>query len=159
MLFMRELIEGLERADKVSYLLDTCFLIHEFTRGRVKELEEFCLNESVGMSSFNLLELDHVVHKLPGPLSRHLRGFLKKKLVKLVYVSVVPGDRSGEKEFVDSFDPKILSIVSDPSDAVMFVQALKIRADILTRDRHHVFNCAAENFSDLYGVKVMNKYP
>ena len=67
---MREILEGLEKSEKVSWLLDTCFLIHEFDRGRVKELEKFCKSERVGMSSFNLLELEHVprLSFLGGPL-------------------------------------------------------------------------------------------
>ncbi|HII71877.1 TPA: hypothetical protein HA265_03940, partial [Candidatus Woesearchaeota archaeon] len=97
---MKELVEGLEKSERVDWLLDTCFLIHEFSAGRVKELSEFCTRENVGMSSFNLLELEHVMHRLPGPISHHVRDFLKQRLVKNVEVGVEPGDREGEKRYV-----------------------------------------------------------
>jgi hypothetical protein len=156
---MKELINRLDKAKKADYLLDTCFLIYEHEQGRTKELNDFCSSNKVGMTSFNLSELEHAVKKMPGPISRHVRQFLKQKLVKRIEVGVVPGDREGEKKYVTEFDPKVLEVVPDPSDAVMFVLALKIKADILTRDRHHVFNCAAENYSNNYRIKIRNKIP
>ncbi len=156
---MKEIIDALPTATRADYLLDTCFLIHMLEKGKEKELEKFCMKRKVGMTSFNLLELEHVIHNLPGPISRHIREFLKRKITYAVFIGVNPGDRDGERRFVQSFDPKIMEIIKDPSDAVMFVTALKIRADILTRDRHHVFTAAADNYSDQYQVKVLNKLP
>ncbi len=151
---MKELIEQLPKVAKVKYLLDTCFIIHEFSRGRVKDLEKFCEKEKVAMCSFNLLELDHVIKKLPGPISRHIRNFLKEKKIGNYEIQVVPGDWEGEKKYVQKYDPDILRIIPDTSDAVMAVAGMKIGATILTRDRHHVFTAIAEN----RGIKTLNKY-
>ncbi|MFC1723725.1 PIN domain-containing protein [Nanoarchaeota archaeon] len=152
---MKEIIDSLERVEKVDYLLDTCFVLYMFMRGRVRELEKFCKHERVGMTSFNLLELDHVVHKMPGPISRHVRDFLKKKILLSILVGVEPGDREGERKFVQDYDVKLLDVVPDPSDAVMIVVADKIRADVISRDRHHVFTAVAENYSNRF--RVLNK--
>ena len=154
---MKEIIEALEPAARADFLLDTCFLIYEFDRGNSKQLISFCKDNSVGMSSFNLEELDHVIRKLPGPVSHRIRDFLKDKLITRVDVPVSPGERDAEQGFVSSFDPRLLLLVPDPSDAVLVVLAAKLRADILTRDRHHIFTAVAENYSDSF--RVLNKLP
>lgn len=156
---MKEIIEQLPTSTKADYLLDTCFIIYEFQRGNQKHLEKFCEENKVGICSFNLEELDHVSKKLPGPISRHLRDFLKDANVSNIPVDVHPGQRDAERSYVESFDPKVLHLVPDASDAVLFVLALKIKADVLTRDKHHIFTAIADNYSDDYGVKVLNKLP
>jgi len=156
---MQELIDSLKRSSKVDYLLDTCFLLHEIQHGRGHALQHFCEENSVGMSSFNLAEVEHVHHRLKGTVNHHLRDFLKSKCVSCVRVSVSPGDRLGEKEYVSAFDPKILMHVPDPSDAVLLVQALKIGATVLTRDKHHLFTAVVENYSKDYNVEVLNDLP
>ncbi|MBT5022459.1 PIN domain-containing protein [Candidatus Woesearchaeota archaeon] len=156
---MKELIETLEVVKRVDYMLDTCFLIYMIKKGKVKDLVKFCESNSVGMSSFNLAEIEHVHHKLDGTFNHRLRDFFKKKLISVVDVSVSPGDRNGEKDYVQSFDSKILGLVPDPSDAVLFVQALQTKANVLTRDRHHIFKAVAENYSKEYGVEVLNELP
>ncbi|MBW2968399.1 hypothetical protein KY362_08015, partial [Candidatus Woesearchaeota archaeon] len=71
---------------------------------------------------------------------------------------VSPGDREGEKSYVQRFDPEILRLVPDASDAVLLVLALKIRADVLTKDKHHLFTTAAENYLKEYGVRVEKEF-
>lgn len=156
---MQELIDGLERNSKVDYLLDTCFLFYSLEHGHTKKLLDFCGSHSVGMSSFNLSEVDHVHHRLKGTMNHHLRDFLKQKVVSCVPVGVVPGDRDGERKYVAEFDEKLLHIVPDASDAVLFVQALRVGANVLTRDKHHLFTAVAENYSEKYGIEVLNEIP
>ena len=156
---MKELIDELEKTDRVSYLIDTCFFVNVFTSGKVKELVTFCKENKVGMSSFNLEEFNHIHHNLQGHTTHHVRDFLKEKIMFNSPVNVEPGNRESERKYVELFDDKILSVISDPSDAVLFVQAIKTQADILTKDRHHIFTAAAENYSEEYNIKVLNEFP
>ena len=156
---MKELIDSLEKTDRVNYLIDTCFFVNVFTSRNVKELVNFCKENKVGMSSFNLEEFNHIHHNLQGHIVHHVRDFLKEKIMFNSPVNVTPGNKEAERVYVESFDDKILSVISDPSDAVLFVQAIKTQADILTKDRHHIFTAAAENYSEEYNIKVMNEFP
>jgi len=156
---MQELIDTLEQKTKADYLLDTCFLMHILETDRLKHLEDFCRSNSVGMSSFNLKELSNRHHILHGTLSHHLRNFLKQKMVCNIPLDFGPGEREKEREYVSGFDPKLLEVVRDPSDAVLLVLGLKIRANILTRDKHHIFTTKAENYLSTHGIKVMNELP
>jgi hypothetical protein len=156
---MKELIESLEITDKVDYLLDTCFVYYMFNNDHIKKLIRFCQNNNVGMTSFNLEELDFNHHKLNGNTVHHLRDFLKKKNISRVDIPVFPGNPQAEKNYISKFDSEILNVVKDPSDAVMFVAALKIGASIITRDKHHVFTAAAENYSSKYKIEVLNNLP
>ncbi|MFH1063908.1 MAG: PIN domain-containing protein [Candidatus Woesearchaeota archaeon] len=156
---MRALIDALPSVSKADYFLDTCFLFYFLKTEKMRRLNEFCSTHSVGMSSFNLAEIEHVHHKMDGTLNHHLRDFLKKKLVSSVAVDVNPGERDKEIAYVQEFDPKILSLVPDASDAVLFVQALKLRANLLTRDKHHLFTTRAENYLNEYGIEVLNELP
>ena len=156
---MKELFDSLPKSGQVDYLLDTCFIFHIFNKDKIKPIVNFCKNNKVGITSFNLEELDYNHHKMKGHTLHHLRDFLKLKIISRVDVLVHPGNVNAEKEYVSDFDPKILDIVNDPSDAVMFVAALKIGANILTKDKHHVFTAAAENYSSKYNVQVLNNLP
>lgn len=156
---MQELIDSLEKSSKVDYLLDTCFLLYALEKEKAKQLLEFCGSNSVGISSFNLDEINHVHHKLDGTINHHLRKFLKSRAVCCVPVAVRPGDREGERKYVADFEEKVLQLVPDPSDAVLLVLALNIHANILTRDKHHLFTTAAENYLGEYGIEVLNGLP
>ena len=156
---MRELIDSLDTSSRVDYFLDTCFLLHMIQKGHTKQLINFCKDNKVGMSSFNLDEIDHVHHRLTGTVNHHLRDILKKKIFSKVIVDVHPGDREAERQYVQDLDKDILRIVPDPSDAVLFVQALKMRASLLTKDKHHLFTTGAENYLQEYGIKVYKELP
>lgn len=156
---MKELIVSLPTALRVDYLIDTCFLIHAFEGGHSKQMLEFCSSKKVGMSSFNLEELDHVSHRLKGTEDHHIREFLKSGKLFRIDVPVHPGDREGEMSFVEAYDHEILRRVPDPSDAVLLVLALKMGANILSRDRHHVFTALAENYSEAKGIEILNVFP
>ena len=75
---MRELIEHLDINKDVKYILDTCFLFYMLKNGHDKALLTFCKSNSVGMTSFNLSEVEHVHHRLPGTLNHHVRNFFKE---------------------------------------------------------------------------------
>ena len=154
---MQELVDSLDVKKKVDYLLDTCFVLHTIENNHTKKLVDFCKSHNVGMSSFNLLELVHVHHRLNGTVNHHLRDFLKQKVVCCVPVCVAPGDRAGERAYVGAFDPKLLHVVPDASDAVLLVQALKIGASVLTKDKHHLFTAVAENYSEKYGIEIIKE--
>ena len=156
---MKEIINSLEQSNNVEYLLDTCFFVYMFQNDHVSKLTDFCKENKVAMSSFNLNELNHIHHNFPGQMNHHIRKFLKEKLIFNAPVNVYPGDREGEKNYIKNFDEHILSIVPDPSDAVLFVQAIKINADILTKDKHHIFTAIAENYSNKFNVNVLKEYP
>lgn len=156
---MQELIDALEESPNVDYLVDTCFLIDVFEKGIVKEFEKFCADNDVGMSSFNLAELNHLHHKLGGKESHHIRDFLKKKVISRVDVMPVPGNQTSERQYVADFDDELLKIVHDPSDAVLLTLALKIRANVLTKDKHHLFTTAAENYLKEYRIQVLKELP
>ncbi len=156
---MKGLIESLEKTSEVDYLLDTCFFIHVFKNDLVKKLVGFCKENKVGMSSFNFEEFLHTDYKFPGQMDHHIRNFLKQKLLYNIPIHVLPGDQDSERKYVRDFDESILKIVQDPSDAVLFVLAIKLKADILTKDKHHIFTAIAENYSNKYNVKVLKEFP
>lgn len=156
---MQELINALEQSPTADYLLDTCFLLHMIEKGHTHQLTDFCRANKVGMSSFNLAELDKVHHRLDGTIKHHIRDFLKQKAVSCVPVGVEPGDWEGERNYVRGFDDKMLKLVPDASDAVLLVLALKINANVLTRDKHHIFTTLAENYIKYYGIEVLNGLP
>ncbi|MBT7902583.1 hypothetical protein HN587_01885 [Candidatus Woesearchaeota archaeon] len=156
---MKELIELLHKTNRVDYLLDTCFLVYMFKTNKIKKLVNFCTHNVVGMSEFNLKELLHFHHKLGGTFNHQFRNFLKQELIHVTPSTVSPGERQNEKTFVTNFDPHILQCVPDPSDAVLFVQALQMSANIITRDKHHIFTAVAENYSQKYNIKILNDLP
>lgn len=154
---MQSMFDSLERIDRPEYLIDTCFFIHTFEHGNVKSLEKLCSEHSVAMCSFNIEEFLHIHHKLKGDTNHHIRSFLKKGLLKRVDVPVSPGDHDSERRYVTSFDDKVLIHVPDPSDAVLYVLAQKIGADVLTKDKHHLFTAAAENNTE--SIAVLKEFP
>lgn len=156
---MQELIDSLDRSSGVDYLIDTSFLLHMVKEEQTHHLIDFCKSNKVGISSFNLAEIDKVHHKLDGTVNHHLRDFLKQKLVSCVPVEVKPGDWAGERNYVRGFDEKMLKLIPDASDAVLLVLALKIKANVLTRDKHHIFTTSAENYLKYYGIEVLNGLP
>jgi len=156
---MKQLIDNLPKTDNVDYLLDTCFMYYVFRKDKIKTLVNFCKNNKVGMTSFNLEELDYIHHKFKGHTIHHLRDFLKLNIMSNLPVSVSPGNIQAEKEYVQKYDNKVLEIINDPSDAVMFVAALKVHGNNLTKDKHHVFTAAAENYSMKHNVEILNNFP
>jgi predicted nucleic acid-binding protein len=68
-----------------------------------------------------------------------------------------PGNADKEHSFVKNILPAIDKEEHDPSDAVILAAAIKVSADVLTRDKHDLFNTRMENFLRPYGVRILNK--
>lgn len=156
---MQQLINELPEANNADYLLDTCFFVDIFEKNKVKELESFCKSNKVGMSTFNLQELINIHHRLHGTVNHHIRNFLKEKLICKISIDIMPGEKEKEREYVDEFDDKILKAIRDPSDALLFVLAIKKRANIITKDKHHIFTVIAENIFNEWKEKILNGFP
>jgi hypothetical protein len=141
----------------VEYLLDTCFIFHHMERE--KELLDFCNKNKVGITSFNIEELEYNLKHMNTFIKTKIRNFLKIGNFEEIKIDVHPGNPSDEKNFVEKFDKDILKIIVDPSDAVLLVAGLKSRANILTRDKHHLFTTNLENYLNGYGIQVLNGLP
>lgn len=158
---MKELFDKLPEVEgTVDYLLDTCFLFYVLDHHLEKRLVEFCNANVVGLSSFTVEEFVHHHHHMSHEVKTRIRHLLNNGVsLKMVDVAVSPGNPEGERSFVSSVDAKLLSIIPDPSDAVLFATALKYDADVITRDKHHLFTTALENYSGQKGIKVLNNFP
>lgn len=144
--------------EKDLILIDTCFLIYIFDHNKQKEFEKFCRDKNVALTSFNANELIFIIHKIHEKTKDHIRHFLKKKLIKLLEISIMPGNKLHEKTFVEAADPSLMTHVSDPSDAVLVAAAIQSQAGlILTRDKHHLFTTDLEHFLKNYSIAVGNE--
>ncbi len=136
-------------------LFDTCSIIDLFE----KHNENILLNDNVAVCSFNKDELTKVSHR--HSINTHLRHkiirFFEKNKIKTINVPVTPGNKEQEKAFVASIDKELLRLIPDPSDAVLAACALKERANIVTRDRHHLYTARLENLFQHYGITVEKK--
>lgn len=140
---------------KQSVVLDTCFIVHEVLSQREKELLDFCEENVVLITSFNLSEIKKVSKKL-GHNKKRIKDFLDRASAYLVEVPVDLGEWDKEKDYVNGFDPNILRKVRDASDAVLVVAAIKSGSDILTRDKHHLFTSSLSDELRSYGLNVFN---
>ncbi len=142
----------------VKYFLDTCFVFNTLGQHE-KELLHFCEENEVGITSFNLEEINFNLHKMSHEIKVRWRDFSKDAKFEKVEVEVKPGNPENEKNYVSSFDKDLLQIIPDPSDAVLLVSAIKHRANIITRDKHHLFTTELENYLNGYGIRVLNGFP
>lgn len=159
---MKELFNKLPRlsGQHIDFLVDTCFLFFIFQHGLVKEFKNFCSLHTVAITSFNAEEFAFHSHDVSSDIRVHFRSFVKSK-PKFLYVPspVSPGDRDGEKNYILAFDPLLLILIPDPSDAVLVVEAIKLHANIFTRDKHHLFTTVLNNYLDEKGIEVYNNLP
>ena len=160
---MKELIKKIPQItfkDKIDYLIDTCFFIWIFENQKDKQFEEFLKKNKCAITSFNAEELIHVTHKIHDKLKESERRFFHKNSnLYLLKLSVHPGEREKEQKFVTSIIQGFNCMEHDPSDAVLLAAAIKIHADILTRDKHDLFNAHLENCLQKYDVKILNTFP
>ena len=137
--------------------MDTCMLYYLIEHQHTKALREFCAKHVVGITSFNLEEVLHHAHHVNHNVRERLRHEIKNGLqLHVVVVPVHPGNVDMEKSFVSAYDPKILRLCPDPSDAVLFVQAAKMGANVLTRDKHHLFTTKLENYAQEAQISIYN---
>jgi len=136
-------------------LFDTCAIINLFENNKEEEL----LDSSAAVCSFNRDELTKVTHRhsLNIHLRHTIRKFFQEHKIKIIEVSVIPGQREQEKEYVNSVEPELLRLIPDPSDAVLAACAFENRANIITRDRHHLYTAKLENLFSKFDIKVEKK--
>ncbi|MBU0472137.1 MAG: hypothetical protein KKF65_05910 [Nanoarchaeota archaeon] len=160
---MKELFNHLKRVsldEKIDFLIDTCFFIWIFEHHKEKELSNLMKKFKCAVTSFNVEELVHVEHHIHDDVKVATRKFIHKTDKLLVLeIPVHPGNPAQEHSFVKSILPKLDTEEHDPSDAVMLAAAIKTDADVLTRDKHDIFNVRLENFLKEYDVKVLNTFP
>lgn len=161
---MKELFEALEHEalsdfrSSQSVLLDTCFLVHAFEH-QLKRLEKFCEQNDVLICSFNLEELDHIKHRIPHMARENARRFFKHDPnIKVLDISVHPGQRQEEHAFVERVDQELLIDIADPSDAVLIATAIQSHSHVLTLDKHHLFTTHLENYLTRYGIEVHKSF-
>ena len=136
-------------------LIDTCAIINLFENNNEDEL----LNNDIAVCSFNKDELTNISHRhsINEHLRHRIRKFFRENKIKVIDVPVSPGNRIEEKVFVDSINTELLKAIPDPSDAVLAACALKNRADIITKDRHHLYTAKLENLFNKFNIKVEKK--
>ena len=160
---MKELMGKLPKLtleDKLDYLIDTCFFIWIFEHHKERQFEKFLKKNKCGLTSFNAEELIHVTHRIHDKLKESERKFFHNSAnLYLLKIPVHPGNREKEQSFVNSNIPDLNCIEHDPSDAVILIAAIKTHANILTRDKHDLFNSHLENCLKKYNIKVLNTFP
>jgi hypothetical protein len=57
---------------------------------------------------------------------------------------------------VHGIDPELIQLVPDHSDAVIAALAYKIKANILTRDKHHLFTVDLQNYFSQKNIRIQN---
>ncbi len=161
---MKELLQNLECIEVSQAqgytLIDTCYLIHIFEHHeKIKQFKEQLQEGKYAITSFNIEELMHVEHKLNKKIKEEIRKFLKEKEeIDIITIDVHPGDRASEEEYVRSINPELIHIMhEDISDGVLFATAIQIGADIITRDKHHLYNQIAEKFANEHNIDIRNK--
>lgn len=162
---MKELFEALthkkmdDPTAKNLVLIDTCFLIHTFEHQKESQLKELIAAGSVGITSFNAAEFVLKEHDVDEKVRESMRKLLKKHpQITIIDVPAVPGDREGEKRFVNSVDSGLLAEIPDASDAVLIAAAIKTGSTVLTKDKHHLFTTKLENYLHKYNIEVHKEY-
>lgn len=160
---MKELLDNLGTIDKEKAigftLIDTCYIVHVFEHHeKIEQFRKQLKKGKYAITSFNIEELMHIEHKLNKKIKEALRQFLKEKEdLEIIRIDVHPGEREREKEYIRSIEPYILKLIKDNSDGVLYATALDINADIITRDKHHLYNQISERFANKHRINIMNK--
>jgi predicted nucleic acid-binding protein len=153
---MKEIFDSFEKINldsKNLILFDTCFfidLIEKDHHNLIKDIDFV-------MTSFNLEELNHVVHIINHNLKHKVRSFFKEKKIKNLVINVHPGEFENQKIFVNNIDEELLKHIHDPSDAVLLATTIKTKSVLLTKDKHHLFNPEIENFISKYNIKIFKE--
>jgi predicted nucleic acid-binding protein len=159
---MKEVFEALPRKSldeaKDMIFLDTCFFIHTFEHQKDHQLVELIEKYDVGMTTFNAEEFLYKDRVVDERVREYARKLLKKHPITLINIPVHPGDRPGEKVFINAIDPELLAQVPDVSDAVLIAAAIKTKSAVLTKDKHHLFTVKLENYLKKYDLKVYKEY-
>ncbi|MFH0977991.1 MAG: PIN domain-containing protein [Candidatus Woesearchaeota archaeon] len=159
---MRELFDNLPRIslqDNCDFLIDSCFFVWIFEKNKEKEFERVLEKSICAITSFNADELAHISHRLNDKVRESARKELKKsEHLFLLDVPVKPGNKMEEIEFVKRIVPEFNCVEHDPSDAVILAAAVSTGANVLTRDKHDLFNARMANCLNRYSIKVLNTF-
>ena len=160
---MKELLNKLPSVSlniSLDYLIDTCFFIWIFEYHKEKKFKKLLSDNRCGITSFNAEELIHVTQHIHDKLKESERHFFHQNSnLFIVEIPVHPGKWKEEHQFVASVLQELDLIEHDPSDAVLLAAAIRTKADILTRDKHDIFNARLKNFLKNYKVNVLNTFP
>ena len=161
---MKELFSTLKtiKIDNVNeryVFLDTCFFINTFENQKEHKLKDLMEKHNIAMTSFNVNEFLLKEHVVDERVRENVRKFLKKgPAMTIVEIQVHPGDREGEKYFVNSIDADLLKEIPDASDAVLIATAIKTNSTVLTKDKHHLFTTKLENYLNKYKIQVYKEF-
>ena len=156
---MKELFNSLPRVTFADVLIDTCFLYYLFENHLEKEFIDYCEHNRVALTSFTVLEVLHHSHDVNHNFREHFRRLVKEGLkLGVIDISVHPGDPDGEMDFVKTIDEELIHLIPDHSDAVIAAVAVKLHANLLTRDKHHLFTTVLENYFSHKGIVVKNNF-
>ncbi len=156
---MKELFNTLPRVSKADWLLDTCFVYYIFEHHKEDDLIEFCKENSVAITSFTVKEILHHLHDVNHIVRERLRYLIKHSiLLGVVEIPVSPGEIDEEIGYIVATDEKILHLVPDHSDGVIAAIAVKLKANIITRDKHHLFTTVLEDYFKSKGLLVKNNF-
>lgn len=161
---MKDVFNNLEKIDfssNVDFLIDTCFIAWVLEHHKEKELVEFASNKTCAITSFNAEEFIYISKKLGDNIRHQARKLFSEENncnIKLLEINVHPGNNELEHEFVKSILPELDHEEHDTSDAVLLASAIKAKANILTRDKHDIFNTRLENFLNKYNISALNKF-
>ena len=146
-------------AHKTKYLIDTCYFYESFAKHE-KEFVEFCATHNVGITSFNVEEVLFHSHDVNHVIRNRIRSAIKANLnIVVIDIPIHPGNPVAEGKFIEKYNPLLINIIPDPSDAVLAAVATSIGAHVITRDKHHLFTTKLENHFNEKGLKVLNSIP
>jgi hypothetical protein len=160
---MKELLANLEMVrpeDAINHILiDTCEFVHIFEHPKkISDFERKLADANYAITSFNVDELMHIEHRLSPKVKEGIRRFLKEKeKLKVIDVGVHPGNRDAEISYIRKISPELASVIKDPSDGIMFATAIRIKGDIITRDKHDLYNQHCERFANEHDIDIRNK--
>lgn len=156
---MKELFDSLPRTSSADWLIDTCFLYYIFQHQKEKELIDFCKQHSVAITSFTVEELLYHMHDVKHIVRERLRHLIKESaLLAVIDVDVHPGEIDQEIGFVVGVDEQLIHLIPDHSDAVVAAVAVRVGANILTRDKHHLFTTVLSDYLHEKNLTVQNNF-
>lgn len=156
---MRELFNALPRTTSADWLLDTCFIYYIFEHQKEQELIDFCNKNSVALTSFTVEEIIHHLHHVKDLVRERLRHLIKHgALLNIIEINVHPGEIDQEIGYVVGVDDKLIHLIPDHSDAVLAAAAVKLNANIITRDKHHLFTTLLSDYFKDIGLEVRNTF-
>lgn len=156
---MKELFNALPRVNKANWLLDTCFVYYIFEHQKERELIDFCKENDVALTSFTVEELLYHMHDVNHNVRERLRYLIKHSvLLGVVELNVHPGEIDQEIAYVIGVDERLIHLIPDHSDAVVAAAAVKLGANIITRDKHHLFTNVLSDYFKEKNLLVKNNF-